>query len=171
MIARAMQRIPRLGKGWRYLPIYDFPEGTEIEIKLKPVDPAHLEGFKLMDLNHPRKRCDNEVLALPAGVYRFRVGIRPKVHLIHPDGTETNLALYSWGLAPSGRFEGNFERKRKKRQRGETKNQTIRLTSGEIESIVVVGTRYRLNIQDVEPKRYPKKRNKRPFWRKKRNLI
>lgn len=141
-IAFAMRRVPRLGDGWRYVPLHQLPEGTTLTfvaaaLPHKPVS---------RELNHSRSE---DVLGLPEGRYTLVREIWPCCTLVDPGGVTRSVRPLSDCLAPSSFLWANWE-KECRWSKNVQKTETFRLTTGVIQSIVIVGTQFILRKDDLK---------------------
>ncbi len=139
-IKDAFRRVPRLGKGWRYVPLHRLPIGTEVIFDCKPYqaeEPATVNGAP-----------ETHITPLAEGKYKLFIGIWPAVLLDRYRGTVLQVKPYSHLLAPSAPLIANFDRD----------STTFRLTTGPVKSILVPGTPYRMSDQDKERQRIKRPR-------------
>ena len=134
-IDRVFASVPRLGRGWRYIPLSKLPIGTEILVITKP--PITMDESDRREINGAP---EGDLLYLPGGRYTLTVVLWPT--LLLSGGKSFKVCPDSIFLAPSSVFTGNCW------QRG----QNLRLMTGEITRLEVLGTKYVLTDQDKPDK-------------------
>lgn len=157
-IAFEMRDVPRVGNSWRYVPIKDMPPTTEIWFnttntatpgELQPRQPPVCEEDS--ELVFRPETPEQDVLRLPEGRYGLRIGETSATTLIYPDGSEELVKPLYDRLAPSSCFQANVDRPKSKREHlDDTWSITYRLTTGVIDAIFILGTRFNLALTDAE---------------------
>lgn len=139
-----MSHVPRLGNGWRYIPLHKLPKGTQITIKTT-------NNFQIDDEE------EHDILRLPEGCYQLQIAIWPSVCLTFPNGSSEYVKPIHNFLAPTSIFAANVDRK------GEEKGIwaiTFRLTTGQINDILISGTQFTLSKDDGQKSRKSHKSHK-----------
>ena len=123
-IFHAFRRTPKIGRRWRYVPLSQLPEGTEVRIfTSEQRTPGELEPREV------NGEDEIHVLRLPEGSYTLKVGEWGTVTLIDENGDTESLRPLHRVLAPGSCFQANVDR-----MIGD-ENITFRLVTGEINHI------------------------------------
>lgn len=162
----SMRRVPRLGRGWRYIPLPELPLGTEIVIETTDKStPGQLEP---RDLNHLEKidptegNIEYEAERLSEGVYRLWIGNVASATLEHPSGVTEDVRPLNRLLAPSSTFQFNVDRTKIDRNHPDDPwTTTWRCETGAISRVFIPGTRFTLTLSDGEVRRQPQRRHSR----------
>lgn len=154
-----LRHTPRLGSGWRYLPLHQLPTGTRVEIQCKDAMKPLPGSDETLINGKPEK--DTDVLRLSGGSYTLFIGDYPQITIEGPEDVKMDVRPLYDLLAPSSTFQANVEVENPDWEntptnRDKPKTLTKRLTTGLITSIVIPGTRYRLTIEDGKNAESPK---------------
>lgn len=143
-ILYGMRRVPRMGRGWKYIPLHQMPNLTQIFFE---TDGQSVPSESKRSLNQENEEYD--VLRVPAGVYSIIVNNFPNVEFIYnSDFVENVRVLYPF-LAPSSTFTANVDRpKLQRRDKDDTWSTTFRMTTLRIKSIWIPETPFILRITD-----------------------
>jgi hypothetical protein len=169
----SMRRVPRLGRGWRHIPIYDLPTGTEIVIETtKKKTPGQLQPLESEKINEFEKLNDEErqhyydqryIETLTEGRYRLFIGDGASATLEYPDGATEDVRPLHRLLAPTSALTMNVERRKHDRKTSDDPwTTTYIVQTGAISKVFIPGTRFTLTSRDGEVRRDPQRNSRRP---------
>lgn len=100
----AFKRVPRLGEGWRYVPLHRIPEKTVLNVYTAP-----MEGFRFAELKESNER--DSILIVESQIFTLETGIYPTFYCRGlgriPD--QSPIKPYTSLLAPSSTLRANVE--------------------------------------------------------------
>ena len=168
-----MRRVPRLGRGWRHIPLIDMPVGTEIVIEttrmktpgqLEPLEAEKRNEFEKLDKEELECYYDRKYIeTLAEGRYKLFIGDVASATLEYPDGRTEDVRPLHRLLAPTSALTVNVDRhKTDRKSRDDPWTTTWIVQTGAISRIFIPGTRFTLTNRDGEVRREPQQRKKRP---------
>ena len=155
-IRYALRRVPRLGQGYRYVPLYNLPDGTILELETtNEKTPGELEDHEVNGYE------EYDVLMLPEGLYRLQMSLGCAGTLTYENGESEAVSPLTRCLAPSGCLSINLDRPN---DNGKSDNwaTTWRIFTGLITQITLPQAGIRLHVNDIEKRQPNPKKKRRP---------
>lgn len=171
-IEYSMRRVPRLGRGWRYIPLPELPVGTEIVLEttgrktpgqLEPLESERQNEFDKLTEEQLECYYDKKyVETLPEGRYRLFIGDVASATLEYPNGVTEDVRPLHRLLAPTSALIMNVDRqKHDRKSRDDPWTVTWMVQTAAISRVFIPGTRFTLSNRDGEVKKSnPRHRNR-----------
>ena len=168
----SMRRVPRLGRGWRHIPLPELPVGTEIVLETtNRRTPGQCEPLESDKINKLEKLKPEELEAyydqkyietLAEGRYQLFIGDGYSATLVYPSGVTEDVRPLHRLLAPTSALTMNVDRhKTDRKTRDDPWTTTWIVQTGVISRVFIPGTRFTLTNRDGEVRREPQRHRSR----------